>query len=202
MSNILQSHPGEVAKAIRNHRYDLADNGLFLPGSKVFLGGAMQVRNYEDDSVQSMRVDSNTLLLEGIIHALNNIFVPTGGYSQVLQWYFAPYKNDYTPTNDLTAATFAATAGEFTQYNGANRLPLVVATATTTPVTGSTADSVLIFNSGGPFSVYGSGIMSAQAKNAITGKGFACVRMDAPMLGMPGGSKLGFSYQLTGADAG
>lgn len=200
--SILQSHPGEVARALRNHHYEQADGGILLRGSKVFIGGALQVRNYANDSVQSMCVDSNMLVTEGLIHALNNILVPSGGYSQVSQWYFAPYKNDYTPTTDLTAATFASTAGEFTNYTSATRLALTIATAATTTVAGTSADSVIIFNSGGPYSVYGAAIVSASAKSATTGKMLAAIRMDAPMLGMPGGSKLGFSYQLSAADAG
>lgn len=200
--SILQSHPGEVARALRNHHYELADGGILLPESKTFFGGALQVRDYRNGSTQRQAIDSNRMLLEGLTHILNTTLVPAGGYAQITNWYFAPYSNDYTPTNDLTAATFAATAGEFTNYTSATRLALTIATAATTPVAGSTSDSLLIFNAGGPFNIYGAGVFSASAKSATVGKGLAAIRLAAPMIGMPGGSKLGFSYQLSAADAG
>lgn len=202
MSNILQRHPGEVARALRQHRFEQADNGFYLPGAHVFLGGSLKVHDYRDDSEQFVDINANTLLTQGLVHALNMVFPPSGGYgSPVSQWYIAPFSGDYTPTADLTAATFPDVATEFTAYTSATRLALTIAAAATTPSTGNTGNEAqLVLNGAG--NIYGATIVSASAKSAITGVAMAAVRLASPKLAMASGEKLGMEYVITAADAG
>ena len=201
MSNILQRHPGEVARALRQHRFEKADNGLYLPGAKVFFGGSLKVHDYRDDSEQFIDIDANILLTEGLVHALNMVFPPSGGYgSAVSQWYIAPFSGDYTPTADLTAATFPDTATEFEDYTSATRLALTIAAAGTTASTGNTGnEALLVLNGAG--NIYGAAIVSVATKGATTGKAMAAVRLDSPKLAMSSGEKLGMEYIITAADA-
>jgi hypothetical protein len=203
MSNILQRHPGEVARALRTRRYDHTGDGrILLRDSRVFIGGALRVRDYQDfDELHG--INANTLLAQGLTHIVNNILVPTGGYAQVTQWYVAPYSGDYTPDPaTLTAANFTATATEFTAYTAATRLALVVPTAATTP--DQTSDEVqMIFNAaGGPFNIYGAALLSVAAKSNAGGKALAAIRLDNPRLAMANSDKLGFAYELVASDAG
>lgn len=199
--SIFKTHPGEVAKAIRDHRYDLTeDGGIYLPRSKVFIGGAGTCVDMRDGHTQS--VSANVLLLEGLTHMLNSSMPPAGGYPQTAQWYYAPFKNDFTPDGSETAASLPATAGEFTAYTNATRLPLTITAAAALPTAGSTANTQLTFNAGGPYDIYGFSIVSAQAKSAVTGKGLACVRLASPRLGFLGGDNVAFGYQISAADAG
>lgn len=199
--SILNTHRGEVAKAIRNQRFELTDDGgIYLPRAKVFVGGALTFVDHRDGHAQS--IDCNKLTLEGLTHLLNSLMPPTGGYAQTAQWYYAPFKNDFTPDGSETAASLPAAAGEFTAYTSATRLPVTIATAATTPVAGSTTNATLVFSTGGPYSIYGASIVSAQAKSATTGKSLACVRLDNPRLGFNGGDSISLGYQLTAADAG
>lgn len=206
MIQLLSKHISEVARAIRQHRFetDAAGGRILVPKMGVFLGGAMKVIDYQDGTDQLCGIDGNTLLAEGLKHALNNILVPTGGYPQVTQWYIAPYSGDYTPTGAETAATWRAAATEFTSYTAGTRLALPIAAAATTPSNGNSGAPVqMIFNaSGGPFNVYGAFLVSNSAKGNDTGKGLAGIRMDNPRTGMANSDKLGFEYVLTLADAG
>lgn len=202
-SDILRRHPNEVSQAIRQHRYEMSDKGIYLPGSRVFLGGALKCTDYRDNSEQFVSIDANTLLTQGLVHALNVIFPPTGGYAQITQWYIAPFSNDYTPDASLTAATFTATAGEFTAYTSSTRLALTIAAAATTATTGNTGDeAILTLNSGGPYDIYGGCIISASAKSATTGKAMAAVRLENPRIDLSGGDRLGLEYVITASDAG
>lgn len=204
LPSLLTRFRGEIARAIRNHRYEVAPSGILMPSMGVFLGGALKVIDYRDDSEQLCAIDANTLLTQGLVHALNVIFPPSGGYAQITQWYIAPYSGDYTPTADLTAATFPATATEFTGYTAATRQALAIASAATVASTGNTGSpaQIVMNATGGPFNIYGAAIVSASAKSAVTGVGFAAVRLDNPRLNIAVNDKLGFEYVITANDAG
>lgn len=199
--SILETHRGEVAQAVRNHRYDITEDGrLYLARSKVFIGGALTFTDLRDNHFQS--IEANTFTLEGLTMWGNLMFVPDGGYPQPSALYYMPFKNDYHPDGTETGATVAAMAGEFTNYTSATRMKLTIATAATSPVFGSTANSILTFSAGGPYNIYGSAIVSAQAKGATTGKCPAIVRLDNPRLGFVGGDSIALGYQCTASDAG
>lgn len=189
----------QIAAALRLHKYERADNGqIRIAGSGLQMGGALQVRDYRDMSLEVAAIDDNTLTTQGLVHAANNIIVPTGGYSQVTQWYVTPFSGNHTPDEDVTAATFNAAATEFTAYTSATRLALVVAEAATTPATGNTGnEALMVCNSGGPYNVYGAYLLSVATKGSGSGKSLAGIRLENPKLGMAGGDKLGFEYVLT-----
>lgn len=199
--SILNTHRGEVAQAIRNNRFELAEDGrVYLPRAKVFLGGALTVVDGRDGHAQS--IDANMLTLEGLTDIGNTYFVPDGGYPQKAALYYMPYKNEYTPDGSEKGSTIAAAAGEFTAYTSTTRLKMTIAAAATTPVFGSTANSTLVFSAGGPYDIHGLAIVTAQAKGATTGKCVAVIPLASPRLGFLGGDNIGFGYQLTAADAG
>lgn len=201
--SMLKSHPAEIARALRSNSFEKTDDGRFyLPKSRVFIGGALQVHDYRDMSTEACAIDANTLLTQGLVHALNVLMPPTGGYAQIPNWYIAPFSGNHTPTQDVTAATFPATATEFTAYTAGARPALTIANAATTPSTGNAgAEAQITMNPGGPYSIYGAYIVSVATKSNTGGKALAGVRLDNPKLGIGGGDKLGFEYILTAADA-
>jgi hypothetical protein len=203
MHNLDQRHHAELAKRIRQHGYEFNDRGIHVPAMGISIGGALKVTDYRDGSVGLTDIDANLLLTEGLTHLVNVLLPPTGGYSQITSWYIAPYSNDYTPVNTLTAATFTATAGEFTNYAGSTRLGLTIAAAATSPSQGNSANTALMtVNAAGPFNIYGGGILSASAKSATNGKALAAVRLDNPKLAMTNNEKLGWEYVFSAVDAG
>ncbi|MGO1073575.1 hypothetical protein [Lysobacter sp. CA199] len=201
--NLWRTHADEIARELRRHRYERSDQGLLLTHMGVFVGGAMKVRDYRDGHYQSIAIDANTLLNEGLNHLLNVAYPPTGGYPQITQWYLAPFKGNYTPDPTLTAAQFPAAADEFTAYTATTRPAWVIPRAASAQSTGNTGNEALfVLAAGGPYNLYGCLIVSSSAKGSTTGVGTAAVRFDHPRLNMAGGDKLGIEYVLTATDAG
>lgn len=201
--SMIQSHPAEVARALRTRSYEETGDGrILLAGSKVFIGGALKIHDHRDNSISMHDIDANTLLAEGLVHALNVLLPPTGGYAQITSWYIAPFSGNHTPSGPVTAATFTAASTEFTAYTASSRLPLIIAAAATTATTGNTgAQALMTCSTGGPYNIYGAYIVSVATKSATSGKALAGIRLDNPKLGLTGGDKLGFEYAITAADA-
>lgn len=202
MNTMIQKNAGEIGRAIRNHKYEQTQNGLYIPGMRAFIGGALKVHDYRDGSEELCDIDANTLVAEGLNHILNVTMPPTGGYAQIASWYIAPYSGNYTPDGTLTAALFTATATELTGYTAGTRLPLVVGAATSTLSTGNAGAEAIMTLNAGPVNVYGGAILSASAKSNTGGKCLAAVRFASPRLAMASGDKLGYQYVLTATDAG
>lgn len=201
--DLLRAHADEIACELRHHRYERNREGLLLTRMGVFVGGAMKVRDYRDGHQQSVAIDANTLLNEGLNHLLNVGFPPTGGYAQITQWYLAPFKGNYAPDRTLTAAQFPVAADEFAAYTAITRPALVIPRLATTQSTGNTGSEARItLAAGGPYNLYGCIIVSSSAKGATTGIGMAAVRFDHPRLNMAGGDQLGVEYVFTATDAG
>lgn len=202
MSSILKTHPDEIARALRSHSFEQMDDGrIYMPKARVALGGALKVRDYRDNSIELHDFNNNMMLNQGLVHALNVLVPPTGGYAQITQWYIAPFSGNHTPDEDVTAATFPGAATEFTAYTNITRLALTVASAATTLSTGNTGnEALMVCNSGGPYNIYGAYITSVAAKSNTGGKALSGVRLDNPKIGMTGGEKLGFEYVLTASD--
>lgn len=200
----INKHKAELALAIRNHKYEMSERGLHLTGgSRIFIGGALKFTDYRDSSSELAAIDANTLLKQGLSHILNVTMPPAGGYAQVSQWYFAPFSGNYTPNVDHTAALLPAASTEFTAYTSSTRLPVTIATATSTGTTGNTGNEVqIVFNTGGPYNIYGSHIVSASAKSSTSGVALASARLASPKLGFTGGEKVGMEYVLSATDAG
>lgn len=200
--NVLHTHGAEIARNLRQHRYDRTENGILIPSMGVVIGGALRIRG-DGGLDETHAIDANLLVDEGLNHILNVTMPPSGGYAQITQWYIAPFAGNYTPTATLTAANFASTATEFTGYTATNRPALNVAAATSTKSTGNTGDEALFtMAAGGPYNIYGFAIVSASAKSSTSGRMLAAVRMDTPMLGLAAGYKAGAEYVLSAADAG
>ena len=196
MNSILKSHAGEIGRAIRNYKYEKANDGIYLPGSRIFIGGAMKVVDHRDGFEQTCAIDPNTITNEGLNYLLNAGLPPGGGYAQISSWYVAPYAGNYTPDGTLTAAGFPVTATELTTYTSATRLALTIVAATTTMSTGNTGSEALVVLNAGA-NVYGAAIVSASAKSSVTGVCLAAVRFASPRLAMASGDKLSLGYVLT-----
>lgn len=101
IDNDLIRHAREFRGYIENHKYEVAENGILFPKASALIDGVYSISSpgYEDTE------EHNILPIQGINHIL------TSGLADPL--YLAIYGTNYTPTSTLTAAQFAATAGEF-----------------------------------------------------------------------------------------
>lgn len=193
---------GEAARALRNFKYELAGDKVYFPGAKIFVGGVFRDHFSPAGSNEFIdtAVNPNRLVTEGLIYLLNAAFA---GQSQINQFYIAPFAGNVSPAAGWTGATFAAQATEFTNYNGATRLPWNVAAASGVAAVGNTAalaDSTMTFSDGGPYTVYGLGLLAASAKGATTGQLIAATRFGAPRSNMQPGDRLALEYVLNAKD--
>lgn len=193
----------EFARAIRNHHYETSEGGIHLTnGSRVFIGGALKVRDYRDGETAQTEIAANTLLNEGLNHILGVTLPPTSGFAQITEWFLAPFSGNYTPNPAHTAAQLPTAATEFTQYTANERLPLVFATPTAQATGNSGNIAMMTFQGDGPYSIYGAFIASSAAKGSTTGTALSCVRLPEPKTGFKQGDRLGFEYVLTARDEG
>lgn len=183
-------HGLELARAIDNHQYEVADNGLFFPRQQVMLGGSMRTGVNGAD----FRIDANIVPAQGIAKVLK---AGVGGTT----WYIAPFENNTTPQSTLTAATFTGTMGEFTTYSQSTRVGWTIPSD---PSSGaySNSSSPAIFTIGavdsGGQDIYGAAILSASAKSATTGDLLCCVLFSGARK-LYQGDKLSVDYTLSGS---
>ena len=196
MNNVLMARRAELARALRNFHYEPTDDGrLYFPKQKAFVGGVFSTTvNGRDE-----RIDPNTMTKQGLDDVLACYFpvasrgtVPTG-------LYFAPYINDVTPADTLTAANYNGIMDEFTNYTEATR-PQWTGAAVSNQTTGNAAaPGVFTFGVGGG-TVRGMALISSSAKESTSGKLVCCAAFGAARV-LLAGDVLSAKYDLTATDA-
>lgn len=200
---------GEAARAIRNFKYDImGDGSLYFSGSRKTIGGVFRHAHAPAGLVDARgnpilgdwAVDPNKMVFQGLDYALNAAF---GGQAQLSAFSLAPFSGNVTPADSWTAANFTANSTEFTAYTNGTRLPWTTAPSTARAIGNSAAlvAATATFSAGGPYNVYGIGLLSASAKSATTGTLIAATRFAAPRLNQVAGDKLAFEYVISASDA-
>lgn len=195
----------EAARAVRNHKHEVADNGLiFLPGSRVFIGGVFTGRYAPPggefgEPVFGMRcVYPNRVVDQGLNKLLNLL----GGHTSSAALSLAPWSGNVTPPASWTGANWSSLATEFTAYDPAARPPWTTVSTTTKELTNvaALAAATITFNAGGPYTIRGCSLAEASSKGGTTGALIAASRFDADLTGMMGGGKLALQYDLAAID--
>lgn len=190
----------EVANAVRRFQYERTSYGLYLPRQKLHLGGVFRTaRVAPDGTLFDFQVDPNRVVDEGINYILGaalRTVTPAGAF------YLAPFSGNVTPAASWTASNFASTATEFTAYTAANRLPWTTAAASGKQIgnTGALSDATATFSAGGPYTLYGVALLSAQAKGATTGVLVSATRFSTTRSNLAAGDKLAFEYIVGASD--
>ena len=158
----LIKHGKEFLADLSNHKYEVADDGLFLPASQVFLRG-----EYEDD----YGITPNLIPTQGMIYILNCALYST---AKLNNFYLALYSGNYTPTNALTAANFAATATEITSgtegYSNATRPAwLPPAAATVDSIDNYAAKAAFNIVTASQVTIRGAALLSDSVKGSTVG---------------------------------
>lgn len=188
----------ELARAIRNRRYEHTEDGRVLfPDQQLFVGGVFRT----DVNGKDVRILPNVFTKEGLIYVLSTSFQ---GKAQTTAFYLAPFLGDVAPDgNALTGANFAATQSEFTAYDEATRVPWVLPTDPITAASLDNSASVATFSINADNStVWGFALLTAAAKSAVTGKCIACFKDATARDNLRNGDKLNIQYAITAADAG
>lgn len=178
----------DIQRQVRNHQFDRTSAGIYLPKSRLHIGGAMTTTVNGRDP----QTDHNLLPNAGIDYLLAN---GLGG-----NFYFVPFINDVEPTSALTASNFEATLDEFTNYSEATRQAWSKAVSGQTYT--NTASAATITSSATSQSVWGAGISTIATKGSGTGVILAAVKFSVVRSLAAIGDTLGLVYELTGADDG
>lgn len=193
----------EIAKAVRNHRYERTGDGrIFVPGGKLFIGGAFTHRHAAaGGEFGPMSIDPNLVVAQGINYLLNAALL---GQAQETAFYVALFSNNYAPQDDLTGANFNARADEFTAYVAGTRPSWNIGdTPTTTKTVSSDGDEAeFVYAAGGPYNIYGSALLTGSAKEGGADKLIAATRFATPRTNQVAGDRLAVGYTLAGQDAG
>lgn len=162
MTHDLIRHRAEVARAIRNHDYDITPEGMYLPKQKAIVGGVFEVTHRRNGDMLAREAGPNLLPTQGLNHMLD---VTLHGSAQITPWYVALFSGNVTPGATLTGATFAAVTTEFTNYAETTRVAYDEAAASG-GVTDNTASRSIFTINGAGGTVYGGALLSASAKGA------------------------------------
>lgn len=194
----------DALRAVRNHRYERADDGrLFVPGANAFIGGFTKARYAPPDSDDfgPWSIGPNKVVDEGINFLLNLL----GGHIDSVALYLAPFSGNVTPNADWTGANFAANATEFTAYTAANRVPWTTVSTTTKQLTNAAAlaAATITLAAGGPYTLRGVGLLGSPAKNGTTGPLIVAARFpDSDLIGLAAGGKVALQYDVNAIDEG
>lgn len=136
-----------------------------------------QVRHTDAEGreLSAPMLGSNLVPTEGLNHMLD---VVLHGAAQIPTWYLALFEGNYTPTFDITAATFPQLATECTTVQGTTRLEYKEAAA----VAGATSNaaSLAVFTSTADRTIYGAALLSSSGKGSTVGKILSCFRFPEP----------------------
>lgn len=165
----------ELARAVRNRRYEQSEGGVLFPQAKLLVHGVFTT--WVNDGPKDY--GPNVVTNEGITAALDILF---HAGTPVASWYIAPFSSTSSPTGSITAANFTATLTEFTAYDESTRVQWQTGTAGLT-ISNSGTPATFTINANNS-DVYGAGLLSVAAKSATTGKCYAAAQFASPKLDM------------------
>lgn len=130
-------------REVRNRHYEVTDEGVFLPKSKVWVGGVFYGEHRRGGDVLHVDKSNNLITLQGRNHILDVIL---GAQAKAPSWYLGLYKNPYTPQATDTAASFPTDAAELTEYVETDRQEFVDAPASGAVITNTASRAVFTIN--------------------------------------------------------
>jgi hypothetical protein len=172
----LQKHSREFATALRNHQYEVSDEGVYFPKQGAIVSGVYT----HNVNGQDERVDSNIVVTEGMNHMLD---VVLHGGTAVATWYFGLFSANYTPVATLTAATFTSASTELTSntegYSETTRQAFVEAAAAAGSINNTASKAAFTIATATTVTVWGAGLLSSNVKGGTTGTLLSAAKFSA-----------------------
>lgn len=136
----------------------------------------------------------NLVVDQGLNYILNASLL---GQSVLTSFFLAPFNGNVTPAASLTAATFAATTTEFTNYDESTRPAYVPNGASTAKLASNSAAPGLITVAGGAqTAIYGCALISSSVKGGTAGVLIAAARFATPKTGLGVGDEIRLKYEI------
>ena len=157
----LIKHAGEFKGYLDNHQYEVSDEGVEFPRAKVMIFG-----EYEDNYGRT----PNLVPTAGLNHIL---MVALSNTAKLNNFYLALYSGNYTPTDALTAANFAATATEITSgtegYSEGTRRPWTPTITAAGVMDNYAAKAAFSIVTATQLTIRGAALLSDQVKGSTSG---------------------------------
>lgn len=162
----LLKHSREFATALRNHQYEVSDEGIHFPKQRAIVRGVYthNVNGFDE------RTDDNLVVTEGLTHMLatelqGGVAVPT--------WYFGLFSANVTPVSTWTAANFTANSTELTSntegYSQTVRQTFSPAAPSGGSINNTATKAAFTIATATSISVWGAGLLSSNVKGGTTG---------------------------------
>lgn len=159
-------HAGEFLRALRSHKYERTEAGLFFPAAKVTAQGTY----FENVNGEDEREHKNLLTDQGLTHMLA---VVLGGTSKINAWYLAPYSNSVNPAAGWTASNFPSTAGEITSsvegYTETTRPAFTPGAAAANTIDNVASKAAFTIATASTLSIAGAALLSSNVKGDTGG---------------------------------
>lgn len=161
-------HAKEFKTALDGNKYEVSEQGVFIPSAKVIIGGVYG--HYAPNDGLGYQETPNIVVNEGLLSVLS-VYLKSG--TQLTAWYLSLFTGNYTPVATLTAATYPATATENTSttegYTETPRQTWVGGTPASNAVDNTASMAAFTFASATSVVVYGAGLHSIATRGATTG---------------------------------
>lgn len=162
-------HGREFLRALRNHKYERTDAGIFFPAAHAVASG-MYVHDVNGLDEQ---FSPNILPTESLNRILDVHLGTAGSTTQLTSWYCALYSGAVTPGATMTAANFTSTTTEITSgsegYTESTRVLFVPAAASAGAKSNSASKAAFTIATATTLTVNGCGLLSASAKGSTSG---------------------------------
>jgi hypothetical protein len=172
----LQRHAREFIRALETHKYEMSDQGIYIPGAKVFVQGVFG----HDVNGQDYREDHNLVVSEGLMYLLS---AGLNGGTPITTWYMSLYAANYTPVAGLTQASYPATASEITSgtegYSEAVRQTWVNAAPSANAISNVASKAAFTIVTASSLDVNGAAMNSTSTKGDTTGTLLAASKFSA-----------------------
>lgn len=190
---ILPRHRDEFRRAMANFHFEPYGDGkrVLFPRQKALLAGAFRHTVNGGDE----RIDANVITFAALSDILRVYFAQS---AQPTAFYVLPFINDVEPAQSLTAATFHATMGEFTNYTESTRPTWAKDAEASQSIANATTPARFTIATGGG-TVRGAALSTAQAKLANTGVIVPCARFADDRV-LAAGDKLDIEYTILASD--
>lgn len=190
----LMRYRPELSRALHNFHYERAPTGVLFPRSGIFLGGVFTTRV----NGAAEMVTPNVMLFAGLDDILKVYFKQSAARPA---FYLVPFRLEVDPPQELTAATFGATMGEFVEYSETTR-PVWTAGDVQDQGVSNTESPARFTSTATGGTVWGAALTTASAKNSASGLLVACGKFDTARVLTGTSDKLDIEYAFVGQDGG
>lgn len=178
----------DLTRAILDGRFEETDEGLFIPTSRVMVGGVFCYHKRGELE----EFTPNLFVVEGLNYLLN-AGLKAGTPSTT--WFIAPFSGDVTVQSTWTAANFTANSTEVTAYASATRPVWTGGSVASGTVNSFAAKAEFTATADGVI-IRGAGMVSASTKSATTGTLLAASKFNSAKT-LDTGEILDIGYGLT-----